>query len=356
MARSSLSEAPLAWVRGRGRAALLSVPLVLASVSATTPAASATPVEEARRKLATEHADRGGELFDQGKWDAALDKFRAAYGALPSPAIALYEARCLVKLGRMLEADEAYGRAETFVLPAESSFSSRQAIVTAREEAGALRPRIPRLVVVITEAGQGGTSPILVRIDGRPLPATAIGLERPIDPGVHRIEATQGEDVWMPEEITLREGERRVVTLRFAGRIAPEAAPPPPVPPPDAAPPLPPPATPPAPPPTRRTLAFVGLGIGTAGMVMGVAAGAVMVSQKSDLSAACQHNVCPPSAHDDLDVYRRTRTLSNVGYGVGLVGLAAGGVLLLVDSRRSSGTVAVRPFVSPSWAGLSGAF
>lgn len=312
-------------------------------------AALAAPPDDVKRKLASDLADRGSEQFDQQRWELALENFRAAYKTLPSPVIALYEGRCLVKLGRLVEATEAYDRAETFKLPTNPSAASRSAVVSAHEEATALRARVPRLSVVARDLAQSEAKNVAVKIDGRPLAADDLGLERPIDPGVHRIEGSREGERWQVETVTLREGERRLVTLHPETTTKPVASDPSPAPPPT-------PAPPPPPPRGRRgtTLGIVALSVGGAGMITGITAGFIMLSQKSDLTAACPSKSCPPSAYGDLDLYERTRTVSNVGYGVGIVGLGVGTVLLL--TRPSAETARVQPFVGPGSAGVVGAF
>src|SRR5262245_48814497 len=48
------------------------------------------------------------KLYDTGYYVAALEKFDAASSLLPTPTLSLYSARCLVKLGRLVEASERY--------------------------------------------------------------------------------------------------------------------------------------------------------------------------------------------------------------------------------------------------------
>jgi hypothetical protein len=187
-------------------AALLVASLVAAS-------APGKPPDDPRQKRASDLADSADVLFERGQWDAALEQFRNATSVMPSPVIALFEARCLVKLGRLVEADEAYRRVENFTLPPNATEASRRAIVSGREEGGVMRSRIPRLTLTF-DADARDT--VEVRIDGRPVAPSTFETEQPIDPGVHRLEASKkGEtSIWAAETFTLKEGERRSVGVR----------------------------------------------------------------------------------------------------------------------------------------------
>ena len=82
--------------------------------------------------------------------------------------------------------------------------------------------------------------------------------------------------------------------------------------------------------------------------VTGVAA----LSHKSSLDKACTPG-CPSNLSSDLSSFRLQRTLSYVGFGVGLAALGAGTYFLL--QRGSSGRE-VGALVLPGGAALIGAF
>ena len=284
-------------------------------------------------------------LFERGQWDAALEQFRNATSVMPSPVIALFEARCLVKLGRLVEADEAYRRVENFTLPPNATEASRRAIVSGREEGGVMRSRIPRLTLTF-DADARDT--VEVRIDGRPVAPSTFETEQPIDPGVHRLEASKkGEtSIWATETFTLKEGERRSVGVRpkvvAVALLVPPPPPPPPVPPDDRS-------------KTRRTLGYLAVGVGGAGLVTGLTAGLVMLGKKGQLDGDCPNNVCPPAAHGDLDTFRTVRTVSTVGYTVGVVGIGLG-ALLVFSAPKPTPATTMTAFVGPAQAGLRGSF
>src|SRR5262249_38824985 len=60
----------------------------------------------------------------------------------------------------------------------------------ASKRADALEPRVPRVVVRL--APHEDASRVDVRLDGAPLALSTLGVELPIDPGTHTVEATEG--------------------------------------------------------------------------------------------------------------------------------------------------------------------
>ena len=79
----------------------------------------------------------------------------------------------------------------------------------------------------------------------------------------------------------------------------------------------------------QRTLGWVGLGVGGAGLVFGGVTGLVVLSKKSALEDdGCVDARCYSDQADDVDSYNSMRTLSTVGFAVGGLGVAAGAALL----------------------------
>ena len=329
----------------RARGALLAVSL-LALVSLLRPA-PALADEASQRREAGELADRGHEALERGDNEGALALFQRASKISPSPAILLFQARSLVKLGRLVEADEVFRQAAAFSLPPGASEAARTSVNDARTEGALVHARLGRLTAIV--AGDRSPPPSLtLRLDGKtPL---APGVEQPIDPGPHRLDALVGTSVWASESFTMAEGTARTVTLRGA------ASPPPPA---VSSAPPPPPVSPAPGPGAQRTGAWVSLGVGGAGLITGVVSGVVMLSKKSDLEPRCPANRCPPSTHDDVDSFRRLRVVSTVGYVVGGVGVGLGALLWFTQPASSSSTALaprVSPFVGLREAGVMGTF
>jgi hypothetical protein len=112
----------------------------------------------------------------------------------------------------------------------------------------------------------------------------------------------------------------------------------------------------PASPPTARhhpsPLAIVLLSGGGLAVAAGTVTGITALSHKSSLDAACKPG-CPSNMSGELSAFRRDRTLSYLGFGLGLAAAGAGAYLLFHES--SSGNV-VGALVLPGGAAVAGSF
>jgi hypothetical protein len=102
----------------------------------------------------------------------------------------------------------------------------------------------------------------------------------------------------------------------------------------------------------------VSLGVGGAGLALGVVSGVLMLGHRSKLEDGCAGDLCPASLEDEMDAFTTWRTVSFVGYGVGIVGVGAGVALLLTAPRGPSAEQSARvvPWVGPGEIGLTGSF
>jgi hypothetical protein len=167
---------------------------------------------------------------------------------------------------------------------------------------------------------------VTVQVDGKRVPRSALGVERPINPGKHLVRAEAEGYVELSQTIQLAEGELYRSPLKLVPEVEPkpaESAP--------AASSAPPaasssaPLAPSAPTPTP-TLAIVGFGAaGTftvAGVILGVMTLSKVSSIKSDCTLPAGH--CPSSLRPESDRAGTYATLSNVGFLLGVVGVGVG--------------------------------
>src|SRR5206468_1400406 len=119
-----------------------------------------------------------------------------------------------------------------------------------------------------------------------------------------------------------------VVPVALALDQAPAAPPPPPAPPPV------PPEGPADPGRGQRSAGYAILGVGAAGVVVGLGLGAAALAKKGSLSA-CGGGLshCPPSTFADVDAYNGLRTPAAVAVWAGL-GVAAAGVVVQITAPR----------------------
>jgi len=349
-------------------AGLIGLGALGATVSHTAPA-RAQASDEASRVTARRLAEEAADLYDAGKYEEAQDLFRRAFTLHPAPTLALWEARALVKLGRLVQAEERYTAVERFELDSDSPELFHEAVEEAAAEVDKLRKRIP--TIVLTVEGAAPNDPALeIQIDGHRLNPAMIGVEAPANPGKHQITALVDGVLRSKVDVTLHERDRRKVTLEVGEALGAEPAPKP-VPTHEAAPredtmpeddledtPALEPDEPQSTGGTQRGLGTVTLGLGIVGLTTGVVAGLIAVGKHSTLEENCPNGNCPPAYHDDLDAFRTFRTVSTIGYSVGAGGVVVGTLLLLTSpsapAEASSDTLGL--WVGLGSAGVSGRF
>ncbi len=271
---------------------------------------------DGRSRRAVESANAGLKLYEHGKWDDALAKFREAEGLYHSPVFVLYRARTLGRAGRWRQALAVYEEVLREALPSDAPAAWRDALRDARSEKTALELEIPSVIV---ECPPGAR----VTVDGEPV---AAGEEIALDPGRHLILAREGSRSTSREVRLEQKQKRRRVTLAF----------------------------PPAPARTHEpgwlTPGSVVTGLGGATLLAGGVVGVVALSAasraKDDLPETCDGNVCPRSRRGEVEsTTANARTLGNVSTGLvigGAVVLAGGIVLWLSQGDAQAQTAKQR--------------
>jgi hypothetical protein len=283
------------------------------------------------RTAARDLATQGAQAFEAGEYAQASDFFRRAHELVPAPSIALLQARSLAKLGQLLEALDIYEQTARFKLPDDAPEAYLQAVETARSEMDEVRHRLPRLKLILV--GVGSNEPVQVSTDDKPTPNALLGVERPINPGLHRIEARVSGQLRATRELSIVEGQNYQIELD----VRPAQPAPKPV---VVAPPAPSPAPTSSAHSWRKTGGYAALGVGALGLGIGTYTGILALNHKSDLDSVCSPT-CPPSSAADIDSFRTNRTISYVSFGVGIAA-AATGVVLLTLGNPSQEHVAIR--------------
>jgi hypothetical protein len=325
--------------------------LVGASLLASPAAADPSDADRATARALSVEAHRA---FDRKDYAMAADRFARADALVHAPTLLLGVARAQAALGHLVAAQEAYSRIVREGVPPKAPPVFAKAVGDAKRELDALAPRVPGIVVVV--AGAPGAK---VTIDGAEVPAAAVGVRRPVDPGTHVVAATA--DGFLATDKSVTVAERATLDVRLELRPAPKPAPAP-VAAPAPSPPPPQPPPPPADPPDRggaqRVAGFVALGLGVAGLGVGAVTGGLALGKHGELADACTlpGGKCPASAASTLDAYGTLGTVSTIGFVAGGV-LVAGGVTLLVTApKRAPRDAWVAPVVGPAHVGLRGAF
>ena len=341
--------------------------------------AAGQTVGHGTRSAARELARKGMALMAEGKPGEALDAFNRADEVMHLPSLGLEAARCLVKLDRWVEASERF-RAVARMEYEQAGLSESQRNVQKRaqqdaeREGSELGPKIPSLTVMLS----GGAAGVTLYLDDRQLPSALAGVEIPVDPGEHVARAEQGE--WKDRRtVAVKAAEK--ARMEFAVPAPPEPAPVVVSPPAETARPVVPPAAtaedrgdslrPPRPASARgegwgegpqeaqpvvlppasavkpqgtaeatvsdktpssalRTIGRSAVGLGIAGLGMGIATGLVAWSQKSDLESKCPGGQCTPGNWAALDSYNNLKLASTIGFAAGGACLVTGVILVLV--------------------------
>jgi hypothetical protein len=301
--------------------------------------------DAATRAAARQLAEDGVSALQNGDAATAVQKLEKAHHALQAPSVALWSARALVKQGLLVEARERYIEATRLLVSAGDKAVQEQAKIEAQTESEQLSARIPSLRISV--AGAAGGQGVQVSVDGRELPELLLGEDRPTNPGSHQIVAQRGAEE-AKESLTLAEGEHRRVELKLGVVVSgvPTAEP-------DAAAPA---ISKPG--GTVKTLGFVALIAGGAGLVTGGVTGLLAMSKRNALDddARCHSGQCLYSAEGDVGSLRTFRTISTVGFVAGGVLAAAGVALLLTAPGESEQSARVSLNVGPASVGVRGTF
>jgi hypothetical protein len=290
-------------------------------------------------------AQDGEQDFKEGRFSDASEKFLKAYYAVKVPTLARSAARALVQQGKLVRASELYRQA-LLLQPNELWIGSLQqdAQRKSKDELAELMPRLGRLKIEVKGAP---LVEVEVSIDEIGVPTSLIGVNQYVDPGKRRVVAKRGTAT-IEKIVTIVESGRQEVVLELASQpVSPvlvmksESKHPAAV----------------SKSNTMRTLGWVGLGMGAAGLALGATTGILVAVKHSDVSADCPGSSCDPEkvSPGTTDSYNTMRSVSTIGFVVG-VASAAVGVSLLLTTTRSSDNPSVSAWLGPSTAGLRGAF
>lgn len=300
----------------------------------------------------------GLRLAEAGNCKDAIDKLDRSEKLHHAPTTLAKLGECHIQVGHLVVGIEMLHRVirEQLAPDAPPAFAAAKA--RAQKLVEETQPRIAHLHVSV--AVPPGVVPV-VTVDGEEIPPAMLDIDRPTDPGTHAVEASATGYTKAAQSVTLKEGER--LELQLTPEAAPAApaaaAPAAPAPPPAA--PAPPPADAPSPAPraassASRTVGWVLLGVGAAGLVTGGVAGGLALGTKSSLDDACGANrgACPSDQEGRIDRLQRESLVSTIGFTVGAVGVVGGAALLFfAPSTKPAAASLRRPAVSVGLGSVS---
>jgi hypothetical protein len=329
---------------------------LLVSVASNSRADDAPENVAAARTLGIE----GVQLADAGKCPEAIEKLQRAESLHHAPTILDRLGECQVSVGELVEGTENLNAVVREPLAANAPKVFHDAQDRAQKVLASATPRIAHLVIRITPADAKAS----VAVGGKAVPEALIGSERPTDPGTHEVTATAAGYKPASTTVTLAEGGHQDITLLLERDPNAVAAVVPPTSTTSTTPAVQTgtPVSPPEPAATHsNTAAYVLLGVGGAGLIVGGITGALAFGKASD----CPNKVC--NTQSDLDSAKSMATVSTVTFGVGIVGVAVGTILLLTGGHKSEAPpaqatarpapkLAVQPWFGVNSAGLMGSF
>jgi hypothetical protein len=317
-----------------------------AMVCAIAPLGSAlAEPSSADRSLATQLFREGRALLEQGHVPQACRKLEESHRLDPGGGTLLNLALCHEKEGRTATAwaefTEGLGIARRDERPLRVEY--------ARNHIALLEPVLSRLFVQVPPTTD--LPDLEVRRDGTALGRAAWGVGMAVDPGDHLVEASApGKLSWKQAVNVGPKGDNRTVVIP-----ALETAP---VPVTTTASPTPPPTTlassaiaaaaptnsdAAAPPDSAATargaspspLTWIALGVGVAATGVGTYFGIQAISLKRDADAACPPSGCTVEGARKNDDAIKASNLSTAGFGLGIVGIGVGVILLATSSGGS---------------------
>jgi hypothetical protein len=298
----------------------------------------------------------GVQLAEAGKCDQAIEKLSRAEALYHAPTILDRLGECQIAVGQIVLGTENLNRVVREPLAANAPKAFRDAQARAQKALDAALPRIGRLTVNVDPQD----AKLTVTVDGAPMPAALIGVERPTDPGAHEVVASAPGYITQKTSVTLAEGGQQAVSLRLT--LDPNAMKEP-VPPPAAAQQQPTPAPPAAAETSNgtKTLSYVLIGVGAVGVAAGSITGGMALGKKGELD--CPQNRCSGSEADTLRSAKSLALTSTISFAVGVPAAVIGTVLLLTTGKSQQRAAkvpprrfAAEPYLSPTGGGVVGSF
>jgi hypothetical protein len=272
-------------------------------------------------KAAKKALEEGLKAQKNGQHEEALQHFETALREGAGTDAKLGLARARSALGQVRAARELYKE----LLSDKKLPKSLVPVVTSEEKKNAAR--IARLSLSVPP---GAT----IRINDRPSSG-----EEELDPGSVTVVVTAEGKVPWKNQLVLRDGEHRSLTVELEAEPRPEPTPAPTVP---SAPPL-------------RPWAYGAFVLGGVSLGVGGYLAWTSLQTRETLRTACPGDVCPESQRDEVERGRRQANWATLGLSVGL--LATGvGVTLLVVSKDPTDPKTAKLLLRPGNIALTGAF
>jgi hypothetical protein len=314
---------------------------------------SAQERETARRLM-----DEGDAKTSEKDYAHATEAYEKAHAIMHVPSTGLELARSYERQGRLIEARDV----SLEVLRIPKLLREPEAFQRARLDATKLSESVATRIGTLTFEITGLAPGVVPRVsvDGNLVPDAARSAGLAADPGKHLVEASSSGYLSAKVEVVLQEAGRVPVSLHLEQTEAPaqvqHATSPPANAQSERSTPL---AEPVAAGVSPLTIGL--LSVGGAGLVLGGITGAISLSKTSALSDACPNKRCPADQANALSGARTLAWVSNVSFGVSVLGAGVGTALLVSElSSPAKTSRGPKPLLSVTsqgaWMGLGGGF
>ena len=146
---------------------------------------------------------------DAHRYADALGKLQRVFALKPTAGVRFHLALCEEQLGKLVPALEDYARAEVQARPENENALDVQQLAPAK--LAALRTRVPWLTIDVPQEIESSAS---VSLDGAPIARALWGVQMPVDPGEHRIEATARGRLHFSTTLEMAEHDVTVLTVK----------------------------------------------------------------------------------------------------------------------------------------------
>lgn len=283
--------------------------------------AQAQSADEASREAGRALAYEGVAAYQRGEFKVAQDRLNRAYDLLKAPSAGLWSARALMKNGMWVEAAARLLEVSRLTVTSGKLEVQQKAKEDALLEREALLQKIPKVTLQI--AGVDATA-VSVKLDGKAVHPALLGVAQPVNPGPHSLVAKYRTQV-RERSFEATEASAALVAFEFHDESAP--------------------------PKTNlgghrdnealdhrrgtqakvyRTVGWVTLGLGGAGIAAGGVLGLVAWSEKNTLNCGAD-NQCAFEKGAAVKTYNSRRSASTATLVGGAIASGVGITFLLLN-------------------------
>lgn len=284
--------------------------------------------ESGQTKKADALFREGRALMQDGDFARACNKLEQSYRLDPAAGTAVNLGDCFDRINKVGSALLAYRAAKKLL----TNGDPRTAPVG--RQIDALLERVPRLTITLAPDAPEGTS---VTRDGKDVAGDELGAPLIVNPGRVIIVVTAPGREKVRTVLSVAERDRRTFVADVgdpegdAGESAPRRRP-------ENARST---AREPRGGSSSRSTGLVLGGIGVAGLATGIVTALMANSKEDEASTRCPNDQCTQDGFDAAQSGKTLNTISYIGWGIGIVGVATGGYLLfLTDPDESPAVVA----------------